>query len=508
MTTTQEPAEVPGTTPASAGRFDDADRLRALGYQSHFKREMSGWANFSLGFTYLSPVVGIYTLFGFALATGGPPMIWSLLVVGVGQFLVALVFGEIVSQYPIAGGVYPWSRRLWGKRWAWMTGWVYLVALLVTIAAVSYGAGPYLSIFLGIEVSTTATVLCALAIVALATLINYGGTRILAKAAIIGFLAEITGAVAVGVWLLVANREQSLGVVFDSFDAAGGDAYVYAFLAAGLIGIFQYYGFEACGDVAEEVADPGRTIPKAMRTTIYVGGAAATFVALALLLSVPDIGAVVSGEDADPVATVLSSAFGSVGYKVVLGIVLISFLSCAMSLQAAASRLTYSYARDHMLAGSRYLSQFSAARHVPPYALAVAAVVPAVIVIGSILSEDALTKIVSFAALGIYMGFQMVVLAALRARVKGWVPAGPFALGRWGMGVNIAALTYGVAAIINMSWPRTPELAWYDNWIVALSGLFVVVVGLVYMLTARPFDQGRAPAGDAVPTPAVRRQPA
>lgn len=501
MTLTQQPG---GPRPERSATDDDA-RLAALGYESHFKRDMSTWANFSLGFTYLSPVVGIYTLFGFALATGGPPMIWSLLIVGLGQLLVALVFGEIVSQYPIAGGVYPWARRLWGARWAWMTGWVYLVALLVTIAAVSYGAGPYLSLLLGIEVSTTATVLCALGIVALATLINYGGTRILSKAAIIGFLAEIIGAIAVGVWLLVANREQSLGIVFDSFGAGGGDAYVYAFLAAGLIGIFQYYGFEACGDVAEEVPDPGRRIPKAMRMTIYVGGAAATFVALALLLSVPDVGAVVSGEDPDPVATVLSAAFGSVGYKVVLGIVLISFLSCAMSLQAAASRLTYSYARDDMLAGSSFLSRFSSARHVPPYALAVAAVAPAIIVVGSLISEDALTKIVSFAALGIYIGFQMVVLAALRARLKGWVPGGPFTLGRWGTAVNVLALVYGVAAILNMSWPRTPDVPWYDNWIVALSGALVIGIGLAYLLAARPFDRGRAPAGDAVPQqPALR----
>ena len=36
----------------------DAEQLRALGYVSHFDRTMSKWENFSLGFTYLSPVVG------------------------------------------------------------------------------------------------------------------------------------------------------------------------------------------------------------------------------------------------------------------------------------------------------------------------------------------------------------------------------------------------------------------------------------------------------------------
>jgi amino acid transporter len=45
-----------------------------------------------------------------------------------------------------------------------------------------------------------------------------------------------------------------------------------------------------------------------------------------------------------------------------------------LSLQAAASRLIYSYARDHMVFASGALSRFSSARHVPPVALTVAAV--------------------------------------------------------------------------------------------------------------------------------------
>ncbi|TXK42321.1 APC family permease [Nonomuraea sp. C10] len=477
---------------------DDAE-LAGLGYTSEFRRNMSLWANFSLGFTYLSPVVGIYTLFASSLAVGGPPMIWSLVIVGAGQFLVALVFGEIVSQYPLTGGIYPWARRLWGRRWAWMTGWVYLVALLVTIASVAYGAGPYLSALLGIEVSTWNTILCALVILGVALVINLGGTRALAMAAIIGFAAELVGALAVGLWLLLTQRHHGLGVLFDTFGAGSESGYFVAFLAAGLIGIFQYYGFEACGDVAEEVPDPTRRIPKAMRMTIYVGGAAATFVCLALLLAVPDFAAVISGADADPVTNVLTAAFGPVGLKVVLGVVLLSFLSCALSLQAAASRLLYSYARDDMIAFSRVFRKFSPVRHIPPNAMLVAAAVPAVIVLGSIVSEDALIKIISFAVLGIYLGFQMVVLAALRARLRGWRPAGPFTLGRAGLAVNVAALVYGVLAILNMTWPRTPDAPWYDNYLVALSGLVVVAAGLVYLLIARPYDKGDAPSGDAIP---------
>ncbi|WP_395109341.1 APC family permease [Actinomadura sp. SCN-SB] len=500
MSTGKETGAVP---PPARPLDDDAERLAALGYESHFRRDMSLWANFSLGFTYLSPVVGVYSLFAISLAQAGPPMIWAFVIAGLGQLLVALVFGEIVSQYPVSGGIYPWARRLWGRRWAWMNGWIYLVALLATIAGVSYGAGPYAAAMLGFDASVNATILCALAILAVATLINLSGTRWLAMAAIVGFTAELVGALVVGVWLLVTERHHGLGVFFDGQGAGEGGSYAAAFLAASLIGIYQYYGFEACGDVAEEVRDPARRIPKAMRMTIYVGGAAATFVALSLVLAVADFGAVVSGADADPVTTALTAAFGSGPVKIVLGIVLISFVSCAMSLQAAASRLTYAYARDDMIVGSRVLARFSPTRHVPPYALLLAAVLPAVLVIGSKLSTDALTKIISFAALGIYLAFQAVVLAALRARLKGWRPSGSFTLGRWGLVVNVAALVYGVAAMINMSWPRTPDVPWYDNYIVPLSAAIVIVAGLAYMAATRHYGRGDTPAGDAVPAPAA-----
>ena len=57
----------------------DAAHLASLAYDSEFSRDMRPWANFSLGFTQLSPDVGVYTVFAYALAQGGPPMSWSLI---------------------------------------------------------------------------------------------------------------------------------------------------------------------------------------------------------------------------------------------------------------------------------------------------------------------------------------------------------------------------------------------------------------------------------------------
>jgi hypothetical protein len=56
-----------------------------------------------------------------------------------------------------------------------------------------------------------------------------------------------------------------------------------------------------------------------------------------------------------------------------------------------------------------------------------------------------------------------------------------------------------VLAAINMAWPRTPDAAWYDNYLVVLSAALVIVVGLLYLFLGKPHDRSDAPAGDAVP---------
>jgi amino acid transporter len=64
--------------------------------------------------------------------------------------------------------------------------------------------------------------------------------------------------------------------------------------------------------------------------------------------------------------------------------------------------------------------------------------------------------IIAIAATGmIYLSYFLGNLAILRARARGWPRASaPFRLGRWGVLVNIVALLYGGAMLINFAWPR------------------------------------------------------
>lgn len=481
----------------SPAHLDDEEHLSVLGYEGEFDRSMSLWANFALGFTYLSPLVGVYSLFAVAVSTGGPPSIWWIVIVACGQLLVSLVFGEVVSQYPIHGGIYPWARRLWGRRYAWMAAWVYIWALIVTITSVAEFASGFVASLFGIQVTRNSSLIIALVLLLLALAINFTGTKWLARIARLGLFAELIGVIGVGLYLLIFQRHNSFGVFFDTMGTAGEGSYVPVFFASAIAGLFLFYGFEACGDVAEEVSNPARRIPRAMIMTILVGAVSALFSFGGYVLAAPNLEDIVSGAEGDPIPAILEASLGTVGAKIFLVVALLAFISCVLSLQAAASRLLFSFARDGMLPGHRWLSKVTASSKVPANALIVACTVPALICVLIWLNDGILVAVTSFAILGIYLAFQMVVLAALVQRLKGWRPAGPFNLGVLAIVVNVLALAYGIFAIILLATPGSSG-SFFADYVVHIGLVVVLVTGLLYLFIARPDRKSNAPEGDAI----------
>src|SRR5215468_415075 len=158
----------------------DAAALAQLGYRQKLTRALGLSGNFAIGFTYLSPLVGVYSLFTYGLGTGGPAMFWSIPIVLIGQMFVMLTFAEVASQYPIAGGIFQWSKHLIGPRYAWLSGWIYTWALLVTIASVAFPIATYAGPLFGYKVTTASSIITAIVVILLAAGVNLLGVRRLA----------------------------------------------------------------------------------------------------------------------------------------------------------------------------------------------------------------------------------------------------------------------------------------------------------------------------------------
>jgi amino acid transporter len=484
----------------STTELSDEKVLEGFGYKQELRRSLSFWTNFAVGFAFISPVVGLYAIIALATFAAGPAWVWALPIVLAGQLLVASVFAELASQYPIAGGIYQWSRRLAGPTYAWFAGWIYVWTIMLTVTAVAYFGSVWLAAVFDATPSANGQVLWALGLLSVTTLVNAIGLNPLKYVVNVGIVAECIASVLIGFLLLLFFRNHPISYLWEGLGAAANfnsGTYFAAFLAAIAISGWAFVGFDSCGSVSEETVDPMRRVPRAILFSLSSVGAVIILNSIAIGLSFEDTKAVMSGEVLDPVTPTIVAAFGSWAEKPFQLVVLAAFIACGIAVQATATRVLFSLSRDRMLPGSRMLSRVGGNK-VPLGALTAASVVSALGLLFG-LNARAVNTLITFGSGGYYIVFWLVCAAALYARLSGrWVPAGRFSLGRFALPVNIAAVAWLTFEAINIAWPRTvlavPGAKFYQVWAIILIFGVLSAVGLVYVLIKRPQDRVRESA--------------
>lgn len=209
---------------------------------------------------------GIFVLTGVAAARyAGPGVILSFIISGVAATLAALVYAELASMFPVAGGAYTFSYASLGEIIAWLIGWNLILEYLVAAGAVAIGWGSYFSDLLrsiGLNLPATFSKsiveggignIPAILITVLITWLAIRGTKestsvnkiivIIKLAVIILFIALAATHIKPGNWR-----------PFLPFGISG------AFKGAAII-FFAYIGFDAVATAAEEVKNPKRDLP-------------------------------------------------------------------------------------------------------------------------------------------------------------------------------------------------------------------------------------------------------
>ena len=279
------------TPHASAAVDDDDARLESLGYRPQLSRVLGLFANFSVAFTYLSPMVGIYSLFLLGVGTGGPGYVWLTWIPVAGMLLVALVFGELASHYPIAGALYQYSKYNVGRRYGWFVGWFYGVALLVTVASVDVGVVAYVVALLQnwfnwrLNPSSHVVILViTIILLAIQTGLNITGAKVMGRVAQFGVYVEILGTVGIAIVLAIHGFHHGLGYLFTTQGVQHAatnplglnfnGSYLGAMVIAVLAPVYIFYGFESAGDISEETKDAGPpgTARHAARADLGRGG--------------------------------------------------------------------------------------------------------------------------------------------------------------------------------------------------------------------------------------------
>ena len=482
-------------TEVSGGQERDSADLARFGYKQELKRSLGLFSSFAVAFSYISPSTGIFTLFALGLTTLGGVFIWTWPVVALGQFIVALNFAEVASHYPIAGSVFQWTKYLASRAYSWFTGWIYLFAGILTVTAVVAtlplalipalnGLGWH-SLNGG---SLNTQLVVALITLVVITILNIYGVRLVALINNTGVVFEILGMFVFAIVLMAFHNHQGFHVVTNS---AGFRVEPASFLAAMFMSLFVIYGFDTASTLSEETKDPRRQAPKAVLYSVIGAFIIGGVFLLGALVAIPNLKTATSGLGWSP-AQVIEANFSTGFATLYLFVVSAAIFVCCLSIMAATIRLCFGMSRDNQLPGSKFLSRVSPRLHTPVWSCIAVAAIAAIP-----FYQYSGVAIIAIAATGmIYLSYFLGNIVIMRARVHGWPRTrAPFRLGRWGLLVNVVALLYGGAMLVNFAWPRVAsnpkpnqtggllKLGFLDGipilWIVVV---FITLVGAVYYL--------------------------
>jgi amino acid transporter len=408
----QPPTRPSAGSAASPG--SDEQALERFGYRQELNRTLGYFSSFALSFSVICITSGLFANYGDGLRAGGPAFIWTWLIVGAGQFLVAMVFAQLARQIPLSGYAYQWTRELAGKQLAWWAGWMMIVQFVTGMAGVAYALASYLVPFFGLANTSRNIVAATVATLLLAALINHFGIRLASLVNDFSVIAEILGTVVIGFLLLgiaLVRKIHPVSYLFSHPAQPGGLAYLSAFLVSSLMSVWTLGGFEAAANVAEETHLPEKRIPTAILLSEVIAVLLGLAVLIGFTLAIPSLDT--ASHHATPLLYIIGSYFPNYVVAAALTLVSLAIFACVLANLTTLTRLVWAMARDGQLPASRFLSRVSVHK-VPANAIWVVIPITAVFTIWAQV-EVVIMAICTFA---MYATYGMVVAAVLWGKNK------------------------------------------------------------------------------------------
>ncbi|OWU83963.1 amino acid permease [Oceanicola sp. 22II-s10i] len=367
---------------------------------------------------------GIYVLVGAVAAQAG---IWAplaFLIAGCVALPSALSYAELASRMPEAAGEVAYVESGLGSRaLAEVVGLAIVIAGMISAAAVLRGGAGYFIALVPIDM-TVAIVIAGVALTAIAIA---GVLESMAFAALFT-LAEATGLV------LVAWAGFSGAPVPDWTAPAA--PYLPGIAAAVALCFFAFIGFEDLVNMAEEVRDPTRIMPRGILIALAITAVLYALVSLAAVRAVP-LEELAASEQ--PLALVWEEGTGrSAGF--LSAIAVMAAVNGVLAQIVMAARVMLGLGRR-----ARWLQVFAEVH--PRYGtpLRASVLAGAVVILAALALPVAV--LAEATAYVLFAVFILVNLSLIRLKLR--LPAAPFRTPLW---VPVAGLALAVAALLASLW--------------------------------------------------------
>lgn len=309
----------------------------------------------SLLFLSIGSIVGSGWLFGsfYTAQTAGPAAIIAWMLGGLCVGIIALTFAELSTMLPLSGGSTAYSLishgKMTGAIFSWITWlWTMVVAPIEVQAVLQYASNyiPNISHKVNsFETLTGTGLLLATALMALLSIINVIGVKIMAETN--NFIVVWKLIIPVGVAILLLTTKTHPSNLISSGFAPFGFTGILSSIAVGGVS-FSFFGFQTAIFLAGEAKNPQKSIPYALFGSIFASMILYAILQLGFILSVDPTSIALGWDkirftgDAGPFAGIFIGLGFAFMVKVLYFDAILSPLGTAVGYVASSSRILYS----------------------------------------------------------------------------------------------------------------------------------------------------------------------
>lgn len=412
---------------------------------------------------------GIFVLTGIAAGVAGPALILAFALNGVVTLFTAMVYAELGSCFPEAGGGYLWVKEGLGGVLGFQSGWMSWFAHMVAGSLYSLGFGAYAAHLLtsagvvvgGLSEHQLAGAL-AVVVIMIFTYINRQGVS---ETGLVGNIITATKVAILGLFIIfgliaIAGRP-------------GWQAHFTPFLPRGMSGVFiamgltfiAFEGYEIIAQSGEEVKDPKHNIPRAIFLAISLVVPVyllVTFVSLAVVdtgdLTMPSWQYL--GRHAEVALIETAKQFMPGGAILLIIGGLISTLSALNATTYSSSRVAFAMGRDRNLPD--LFAEVHPIRHTPHKAVVISGALMVVMAVALPIEHVASAADIMFLLLFLLVNTAVIPLRNQPGLERGytipWFPAVPI--------IGILTKLFLALYMFNYS-----PIAWYTTLLWIAGGL-------------------------------------
>ena len=452
---------------------NDEALLLAMGMKQEFKREMSGFAVFAVGFSVLGLLPSIAACFDYQqLVIGMSPLPWIVAMVFI--TCVAMSMAEIASAFPCSAGTPYAVSQLAPPKWApfftFMTSWLNWLCQVTACPSVSYSAACMMLSLHSFNdpgySATNAQVFGLSTAIQLVCMVMSGmPTKWVGRFGSLGTILNMIFLVIVFVMILAGNKRDEFYEGVSKFNSNSvawllenqtpfptGISFLLSFLGV----IWSMSGYDLPFHLSEECKNAPEIVPKSIFMTSVSGGIIGFLFMIAVsytLYSIDDIIADPQGLG-QPFVTYLLQILDKKLVIAATSLTIVSSFFMAQNCLLASLRVTFAYSRDGLFPFSNIWKRVSPITKTPLYAVLVNFIIGELCLL-LIFTDDegvGISAIFSVGAIAGFVSFTTPTLFKITYSRNTFKP-GPWKLGKYSQPIGWVSVAFVTVMVPILCFP-------------------------------------------------------